>query len=168
MTQLLQTRLIKSRFIALLNLGLSAVVLGASSPPVYADVSPAALALHVFGEGDAQLDKAALSSASLNSIQGKLFAYKRARMALEESVAAQNNAYEKYLELSDMSGAEVSLQFPGGHYRATLAEAVRFYNDKQAQAEIKFHNAEMALMEVTDGEKLSDEDMSELHDILGL
>ena len=109
-----------------------------------------------------------MSSASPSSIHGKLFAYKRARMALEESVEAQNNAYEKYLELSDMSDPEVSFQFPGGHYHATLAEAVRFYNDKQAQAEIKFHNAEMALMEVTDGEKLSDEDMSELHDILGL
>lgn len=163
-----QTKLIKPRFIALLNLGLSAVVLGASSPPVHADVSPAVLALHVFGDREAQIDKIALSTASPSSIEGKLFAYKRARLTLEESVAAQNKAYNQYLELSVLSGAEVSTQFPGGHYRATLAEAVRFYNDKQAQAELDFHKAELALIDVTAGEALSAEEMSELHDILGL
>ena len=168
MKSLLRTRLVKSRFIALLTLGLSAVVVGATPPPVFASVSPAFVALHVLEPKEVQIDGAAFSFATTRSVKGKLLAYQSARIALETSVAAQDEAYEQYLKLSALSDAEVKALYPSGHYRATLAESVRYYNEKQVQAELALQAAEVALLEVTGGEALTDRDMADLHSVLGL
>lgn len=168
MMSLLRARLVKSRFVALLNLGLTAVVVSASPPPVFASVSPAFVALHTLETSEVQIDGATFSFTSAKSVERKLLSYKTARLTLEESVAAQNEAYEQYLRLSELSDTEVKAMYPSGDYRATLAESVRFYNEQQLQAEIALQAAEIALLEVTGGEALTDRDMADLHSALGL
>ena len=168
MMSLLRARLIKTRFVALLNLGLSAVVVSASPPPVFASVTPAFVALRTLETNEVQIDGATFSFTSTKSAERSLLSYKNARLTLEESVTAQNEAYEQYLRLSELSDAEMKALYPSGDYRATLAEAVRFYNEKQVQAELALQAAEVALLEVTGGEALTDRDMADLHSVLGL
>ena len=168
MMLLLRSGLEKSRFIALLTLGLSASVVTASPPILHTQVSPAVLVLHHYGDGKAQLDKARLMEAAPHSVHGKLYAYQCARRKLEESVAAQNEAYEAYMALLDLSRVEVIARFPAGDYHSNVAAAVGEYHSLQSQAAADFRATKYALMALAGERIMSDAEMMSLHHLLEL
>ncbi len=174
MTSLLGRGLLRSRFVALLTLGLSAVVVGATPPPVQANTAimgqadRLAISLEVGGFDNVQTDPAILASAPSNSLEGKLFVYKNARRALVASVVDQNAAYTHFDRLQNMSEAEISEAYPAGDYKAAVADAVYIYNGLQAQAVADQIAADQALNVLSEGRPLSHDAMLELHLLLDL
>jgi hypothetical protein len=111
-----------------------------------------------------QISPAILANAPLDTIEGKLYCYQQARLALESAVAAQNEAYAAYQSVAIMDDIDIK---DGGHDTAQIA-AGEAYNLLQRQAEASQDVAQTALGDLTGGRALSYVAMTELHALLGL
>ncbi|MFT4914535.1 MAG: hypothetical protein ACI9C3_000391 [Yoonia sp.] len=174
MKTLLNSGVIMSRFVASLTLGLSAVVVGVNLPAASANTShqfyggSAPISVEFDGIGSVETIKILLMNGSRQSIEGKLYAYQQAHRALIDRVKVQNEALAKYTRLNEMTYVEAILAFPSGDYKFALDGAARAYNVFQERAEVAFATSELALLDLSDGERLSDAAMIELHGALGL
>lgn len=168
MVSLLRSGSVKTRFTALLTLGLSAVVYSAQPPALHAGVAPVYVVLQTYADRTQPIAPGVLSEASPSSIKGMLFSYQQARLALERSVAQQDAAYRAYLGLSGLTDAQVARFFPSGVYPKILEGSLQRYNTHQSQAEIDLITTNTALNRLSSGVILGHDEMLKLHIILGL
>lgn len=164
----------KASIVACQVFGIAALLLLASPSTAIADSTVDAtssrgyLAETLVGIEMVQTSDAILSSAPVGSLEGKLYAYQQARLALESAVAAQNEAYADYRSLLLIAKAHETAGAASDRHHFAVAEAANTYNWFQQRAEEAQSVTQAALLNLCDGRGLSDMAMRELHAMLGL
>lgn len=109
----------------------------------------------------------ALASAAPHSVPGRLNTYKQSRLALINAVNEQNVAYASFQRLANLTDAEKASYFPNGGYDQALSDATNTYAALRDLAAARMTESERALLQVTEGRRLSDQAMADLHRMLG-
>lgn len=127
-----------------------------------------AIASELKGLNAAHANPTAMANAAPNSMPGKLNTYRDERLALVAVVEDQNEAYDAYQSLAELSDEDIATEFPDGDYANELAKAEATYLILRNEAVIAQNEANESLLTLTGGRELSEAAILELHDLLGL
>ncbi len=120
------------------------------------------------GLNAAHANQRALENASPNSMPGKLYAYQQARREFIATIEEQNEAYDEYNRLVDLTDEEIAAEFPEGGYEEAVTTAADTYRDARADAVAAQEVNDATLAAAADGRELSNNALAELHSLLGL